>query len=105
MDKLGGRILTLEARLKQLKAGQSAAEARKRGVALRRRRRDDVRRTILVGAIVLEKVASGDVQKETLSGWLQAAVTWEEDRRLFEGLNSVKGTEGARSEDKLSTDG
>ncbi len=88
MDKLEDRISTLEARLKQLKARQSAAEARKRTVAQRRQRRDDVRRNILVGAIVLEKVASGEFEKATLWGWLQAGVRREEDRRLFEGLDS-----------------
>jgi hypothetical protein len=86
MDRLGDRISTLEARLKQLKARQSAVEARKRTVAQRRQRRDDVRRKILVGAIVLEKVASGEFEKEKLRGWLQAGVTREEDRKLFEGL-------------------
>ena len=86
MDKLGERISTLEARLKQLKARQSAVEARKRSVAQRRQRRDDVRRHILVGAIVLEKVASGEFEKATLWRWLQA-LTREEDRRLFEGLD------------------
>jgi hypothetical protein len=88
MDKLGDRISTLEGRLKQLKARQSAAEARKRTVAQRRQRRDDVRRNILVGAIVLEKVASGELGKATLWGWLRAGVTRAEDRRLFEGLDS-----------------
>lgn len=87
MDKLEDRISTLEARLKQLKARQSAAEARKRTVAQRRQRREDVRRNILVGAIVLEKVASGELEKETLWRWLQAGVRREEDRKLFEGLD------------------
>lgn len=52
-----------------------------------RQRRDDVRRNILVGAIVLEKVASGEFEKAMLWGWLQA-VTREEDRRLFEEWDS-----------------
>jgi len=86
MDRLEDRISTLEARLRQLKARQSAAEARKRTVAQRRQRRDDVRRNILVGAIVLEKVASGEFEKAKLWEWLQA-VTREEDRRLFEALD------------------
>ena len=88
MDRLGDRISTLEARLKQLKARQSAVEARKCTVAQRRQRRDDVRRNIFVGAIVLEKVASGKFERAKLWEWLQAGVTREEDRRLFEGLDS-----------------
>ena len=72
MDKFGDRISALETRLKQLKARQSAAEARKRTVAQRRQRRDDVRRNILVGAIVLEKVASGQFEKAMLLEWLRA---------------------------------
>jgi len=95
MDRLGDRISTLEARLKQLKARQSAVEARKRTVAQRRQRRDDVRRNILVGTIVLEKVASGEFEKAKLWGWLQVGVTREEDRRLFEGLAGDGNGEGA----------
>lgn len=86
MDKLGDRISTLESRLKQLKAKQAAVEARKRAVALQRQRRDEVRRNILVGAIVLEKVATGEFDREKLWGWLRAGVTREEDRALFEEL-------------------
>lgn len=88
MDKLGDRISTLKARLKQIKARQSAVEARKRTVAQRRQRRDDVRRNILVGAMVLRKVASGQFEKATLWEWLQTGVSREEDRRLFDGLDS-----------------
>jgi len=88
MDKLGERISTLESRLKQLTARQSAAEARKRTTAQRRQRRDDVRRNILVGTIVLEKVASGEFEKAKLWAWLRAGVKREEDLRLFEGLDS-----------------
>ena len=93
-DRLGGRISTLEARLKQLKARQSALEARKRTVAQRRQRQDDVRRNILVGAIVFDKVASGEFQKATLWGWSQKRVKREEDRRLFESVE--RDAEGMR---------
>ena len=51
--KIAERIDSLEARLKRLKAQQQRAQARARTVQNRTARREDTRRKILVGAIVL----------------------------------------------------
>jgi hypothetical protein len=80
---LSERIGTLEERLKQLKAKQQRIEARRRSLESRRSRRDDTRRKILVGAIVLAKVDHGAFSEATLRGWLDKALTREEDRALF----------------------
>lgn len=80
------RIETLEGRLRQLKAKQQRIEARQRSLASRRTRRDDTRRKILVGAIVLAKVEQGVIQESVLRGWLDGALTRADDRQLF-GLN------------------
>jgi hypothetical protein len=77
------RIDALEERLKQLKVKQQRMEARRRSLESRRVRRDETRRKILVGAIVLAKVERGEIEESTLQGWLEPALTREEDRALF----------------------
>jgi len=81
------RIAALEAKLKQLKVVQQRKEARARTVEGRRTRREELRRKILVGAVVLAKVEAGEIEEKTLKQWLDPAVTKEEDRALF-GLES-----------------
>jgi hypothetical protein len=77
------KIQTLEERLKQLKAKQQRVAARKRTLESRRTRRDDTRRKILVGAIVLAKVDQGVIQESVLRGWLDGALSRADDRALF----------------------
>jgi len=81
--KIIERSGTLEERLKQLKAKQQRVEARKRTLESRRTRRDDTRRKILVGAIVLAKVEQGVIEESMLRGWLEGALTRSDDRELF----------------------
>ena len=83
MPKLSERIETLEERLKQLKAKQQRVEARRRSLESRRARRDDTRRKILVGAIVLAKVDQGVMQESELRRWLDGALKRTDDRALF----------------------
>jgi hypothetical protein len=90
MANISGRIDALEQRLKQLKVKQQQMEVRRRSVESRRARRDDLRRKILVGAVVLAKVEQGGFQDATLRGWLDAALTRADDRALF-GLTPPKG--------------
>jgi hypothetical protein len=82
-SKLSDRIETLEERLKQLKAKQQRIEARQRTLASRRARRDDTRRKILVGAIVLAKVDQGVLDQTVLRGWLKGALKRPDDKALF----------------------
>ena len=84
MAKLDERITTLETRLKELKAQQIRSEARRRTLASRRERREDTRRKILVGAIVLAKVEQGALERSTLRHWLDQALVRADDRRLFD---------------------
>jgi hypothetical protein len=77
------RIESLEERVKQLKAKQQRIEARRWSLESRRTRRDDTRRKILVGAIVLAKVEQGVIQESVLRGWLEGALTRADDRALF----------------------
>jgi hypothetical protein len=78
------RIQALEQKLKQLKTLQQRKEARARSVALHRSRRDELRRKILVGAVVLAKVEDGSLEEAVLKKWLDPAITRKEDRALFE---------------------
>jgi hypothetical protein len=46
--------------------------------------REELRRKILAGAVLLAKVEAGEFEEETLKAWMSAALTREDDRRLFE---------------------
>lgn len=84
MPKVEERIAMLESRLKEAKARQAQVNARRRAAESRRERRDEVRRKILVGAIVLEMVGAGELDESELRRWLDRRLRREEDRELFE---------------------
>lgn len=77
------RIAQLEERLRQLRAREQAVESRRRVLESRRARKADTRRKILVGAVVLAKVEQGELPRERLRTWLDAALTRADDRGLF----------------------
>src|SRR5205823_3744333 len=77
--KITERIETLEERLTKLKARQQRIEARRRTLESRRSRRDETRRKILVGAIVLAKVEQGVLDESTLRSWLDGALKRADD--------------------------
>jgi hypothetical protein len=81
--QIAERIEALEERVRQLKARQQRIDARKRSLESRRARRDDTRRKILVGAIVLAKVEQGILAESVLKGWLDGALERADDRALF----------------------
>jgi large subunit ribosomal protein L7/L12 len=84
MVKLDERISSLETKLKQLKTRQTRLEARKKALASRRARKDDTRRKILAGAIVLGRVEQGKIPEDEFRAWLDAALTRPDDRALFD---------------------
>jgi hypothetical protein len=55
----------------------------------RRARRDDTRRKILVGAIVLAKVEQSVIPEDQLRRWLDGSLTRADDRALF-GLDGQR---------------
>lgn len=81
--KLDERVATLEEKLKQLKVRQQRAKARETALASRRARKDDTRRKILVGAILLAKVEQGQFDERQLRRWLDKALVRKDDRKLF----------------------
>ncbi len=78
------QIAALEEKLRQLKERHQSVEARRRTLESRRQRKADTRRKILVGAVVLAKVEQGELAREMLRGWLNAALVRDDDRALFE---------------------
>ncbi len=83
MPKVDERIEALEAKLKQLKVQQQRKEARARTVATHRARHEELRRKILVGAVVLAKVEVKEFNEEILKRWMDWELTRADDRALF----------------------
>jgi hypothetical protein len=83
MPKIDARIESLEAKLKQLKVQHQRKEAPARTTAAKKSRGEELRKKILVGAVVLAKVEDGSFDEKILNGWLDAALPKAEDRALF----------------------
>ena len=93
MPKIDAQIAAAEAKLQQLKARQKRAAARARSIATKNERSQELRRKILVGAIVLAKVEAGEIPRAEFRHWLDQAIERSDDRELFE--LPVKDTEHA----------
>ena len=83
MVEYDAQIQKLEERLRQLKVRKSRVDARRRSLDSKRSRREDTRRKILVGAVVLAKVDQGVLEDSVLRGWLSQSLTRSDDRGLF----------------------
>ncbi len=70
MPKLEDKIAAAELKLKQMKTQQREAEARKRALAAKTQRDQELRRKILAGTIVLAKVESGELDRGQFRHWL-----------------------------------
>ncbi len=83
MPELDQHISQLEDRLAELKIRQQRIEARKLALQVRRDRKAETRRKILVGGVVLERVAAGHLSESELRAWLDPALSRSADRALF----------------------
>lgn len=83
MGALEDRIAKAEGKLKQLKAEQQKVEALKKAVDVKRKRQDDTRRKVLVGAVVLARLDAGNYPQPEFTTMMDAALTRREDRLLF----------------------
>jgi hypothetical protein len=83
MSKVDEQIASLEEKLRQLKARQQKTIARQRAFESHRERRNDTRRKILIGAVVLVRVKQGRLPETELRAWMDAALTRTDDRALF----------------------
>ena len=95
MPGIEDRIADLEKRLKQAKALKQQQVARARAADKKRQRSEETRRKILVGAVILAKVESGEWPKERLRELMDQALTRADDRALF-GLLPVPSEAGTR---------
>lgn len=84
MPKLDDQIATLQTKLQQLKLRQQRVDARKRALLQDRERKTETRRRILVGAVILEKMRSGEMEAKTILAWLDQALSRAGDRALFD---------------------
>jgi hypothetical protein len=83
MPKIVERIGVLEERLKQLRAKQQKMDARRRATETRQARQADMRRKFLAGAVVLAQVERDAVASAQFRQWVDASLTREDDRALF----------------------
>jgi hypothetical protein len=65
-----------------MKARQELLDARLAYLQSARARKEDTRRKILAGAILLAKIESGDLDSRTFRRWLDKALPRKEDREL-----------------------
>jgi hypothetical protein len=84
MPKLDEQISTLQEKLNQLKLRQQRGDARKRALQAHRTRKADLRRQILVGALIMVKAEQGEIDHKQLLSWLDHALTRDGDRALFD---------------------
>lgn len=70
-------------KLQQLKARQQLIENRMRYVAAKQARREDTRRKILIGAVILAKIERKEFDEKKLRAMLDEALTRKDDRALF----------------------
>lgn len=96
MDQIAAaeqRIARDAERLKQLKKQKLLAEARagrKSKKARQLEEREQTRRKILIGAIVQNRIAAGQLAQADLDSWLDAGLVREHDRAVF-GLAPLPG--------------
>jgi large subunit ribosomal protein L7/L12 len=91
MSKLEERIAAAEERLKALKARHVRAATKQRARDAKQKRRDDVRRQMLVGAVVLDLVERGEIEVSQLARWLNGRLSGKEDLELFDHYWDLPG--------------
>jgi hypothetical protein len=77
------RIEALSERLKRLQVQQSRADSRQRTMEARKARKEDTRRKVLAGSLVLTCLEDGRLSKNEFYAWLDQALDRPDDRALF----------------------
>lgn len=83
MNKMEERIASMEQQLKALKERHQKAESRRKREEAQQARKDEARRRVVAGTVVLEKVERGEIAEAQFRKWLDSALTEAEDRALF----------------------
>ena len=80
-------MATKEERLKALAQKQTQIKAQIQALKARgttKARKDDTRRKVLLGGVILKLVKEGNLQQVQINQWLDATLTAERDRALFD---------------------
>jgi len=102
-QKRKDQIQALAGKLKQLQAQETKAESRQRTKMARKSRKDDLRRKILAGAVVLTCVEDGRLSKKDFYAWLDLALENPEDRALFDlGVRDARSAVNGMAEAIMS---
>jgi hypothetical protein len=80
---LDAKLEEKRVKLAQLKARQQLVENRLRYLASKQARRDETRRKILIGAVILAKIERKEFDDKKLRAMLDEALTRADDRALF----------------------
>jgi len=86
------RLALLEQKQAQIKAQIQALKARDTA----QERKNETRRKVLLGGVVLNLVKDGKLQQAQVTGWLDGTLTAERDRALF-GLAGLPALSPATS--------
>jgi hypothetical protein len=89
VKKMEERIASMEQQLKTLKERHQKAETKRKRDEAQLARKNDARRKVLVGTVVLEKVERGEINDAQFRKWLDGALTEPDDRALF-NLDSAR---------------
>lgn len=82
--KLEAEETKLKERLAQIKARKQQIQARERAADAKKKRKDDTRRKILTGALVLELMESDPEKNRTFRALLNTFLSRNDDRALFD---------------------
>jgi hypothetical protein len=78
------RIADAEQRLRGLKERHQRAETKRKRDEAQQTRKNEARRKVLAGTVVLEKVERGEITEAQFRKWLESALTEPGDRALFD---------------------
>ncbi len=84
MPKLDDQISTLQQRLQLLKLRQQRVEARRQAMLAAHQRKADLRRRILLGGLILDKLRQGELDQGRVTAWLDQGLSRAADRALFD---------------------
>ena len=84
MKTMEERIADAEQRLRTLKERHQKAETKRKRDEAQQTRKNDARRKVLAGTVVLEKVERGEITEAQFRKWLESALTEPDDRALFD---------------------
>ncbi|WP_416190426.1 mobilization protein [Neisseria sp. CCUG17229] len=77
------KIADFETKLKQLKAQKKLAENREKKKAKEKERKDETRRKILLGAMLLQRMKNDEQYNQNILAWLDKYLIENRDRKLF----------------------